>query len=86
MEIDPETREVLHLEYVADHIPEALHLQYAGNTVDYAIADFGGQNYLLPTRSDAEMRGQNRWPRKVTEFRDYRKFSAESTIDFGAGK
>jgi hypothetical protein len=86
VEIDPETGEVLHLEYVADHIPEALHLQYAGNTVDYALTDIGGQNYLLPSRSDTEMRGQSRWARNVTEFRDYRKFSAESTIDFGTGK
>jgi hypothetical protein len=86
LDIDAETGEVLHLEYVADHIPETLNLRYAGNTVDYALADIGGRHYLLPSRSESEMRSKVDWARNVTEFREYRKFSAESTIDFGAGK
>jgi hypothetical protein len=86
LEIDSETGEVVHLEYVADRIPDALHLRYAGTTVDYAVADIGGQKYLLPSRSEMEMRGQTDWARNVTDFRNYRKFSAESTIKFGAGK
>jgi hypothetical protein len=86
LDIDGETGQVLHLEYLADHIPETLNLQFAGNTVDYALADIGGRQYLLPSRSESEMRSGVNWARNVTEFREYRKFSAESTIDFGTGK
>jgi hypothetical protein len=37
---------------------------------------------LLPSRSRMELRGLEEWARNVIEFRDYRKFSADSTIDF----
>jgi len=86
LEIDTETAEVLHLKYVADHIPESLHLTYAGTKVDYALAGIAGQNYLLPSRSELEMRGPTAWARNVIEFRDYRRFSVDSTVDFGPVK
>jgi len=86
LEIDAETGEVFRLEYVADHIPKDLHLQYAGVTVDYAPAEVGGQYYLLPSRSEMKMHTQGRWTRNVTEFREYRKFTAESSIGFDTDK
>jgi hypothetical protein len=86
VEIDAETAEVLHLEYVADHIPETLHLQYAGTTVDYALADIGGREYLLPAHSQTEMRSPVEWAKNIAEFRDYHKFAADSTVDFGPPK
>lgn len=86
VEIDADTAEVLHLEYMADHIPEALQLRYAETTVDYALADVGGREYLLPARSETEMRGQVQFVRNVVEFREYHKFAADSTVDFGPPK
>jgi hypothetical protein len=86
LEIDLGTGEVLHIEYVADHIPEVLHLRSAGTTVDYAVADIGGRGYLLPSHSETEMRGLSAWARNVIEFREYRKFSADSSVEFGPGK
>ncbi len=86
LEIDTETGEVLHLEYVADHIPESLHLTYAGTKVDYALANIAGRNYLLPSRSETQMRDPTAWARNVVEFRDYRRFSVDSTLDFGPRK
>ena len=83
LEIDGETAEALHLEYVADHIPEFLHLIYAGTKVDYALTDIAGRNYLMPSRSELEMRGPTAWARNVIEFRDYGRFSVDSTVDFG---
>jgi hypothetical protein len=32
------------------------------------------------------MRSDDMWARNQTEFREYRKFSADSTINFGDGK
>jgi len=86
VEVDAETGEVLHLEYLADRIPESLHLTYAGTQVDYALAAVGGRNYLLPSHSETEMRGPTSFARNVIEFREYRKFSSDSTIDFGPPK
>jgi hypothetical protein len=86
LEIDGETGEVLYLEYVADHIPESLRLTYAGTKVDYALANIAGRNYLLPSRSETEMRGSTTWARNVVEFRDYHRFSVDSTVDFGPVK
>jgi hypothetical protein len=84
--IDGETGEVWHLEYQADHIPEALHLRSASTTVDYSVASFGGREYPLPSRCQTEMKGASDWGRNDIEFREYRKFSADSTVDFGPPK
>lgn len=86
VECDAENGEVLHLEYAADHIPKELHLGYAATSVDYAFADIGGRDYLLPSRSETELHGSDQWVKNVIEFREYRKFSADSSVDFGPVK
>jgi hypothetical protein len=86
LEVDSETGEVLHLTYAAYDIPSQLGVQSAVNLVDYAFADVGGREYLLPVHSEMEMRSPGVLARNKTEFREYRKFSAESVVDFGVGK
>ena len=86
VEIDTETAEVLHFTYVAYDIPTAINLQSAVSSVDYDLADVGGRNYLLPVRSETELHSSELWSRNKMEFRGYRKFSADSVIDFGTGK
>lgn len=86
LEIDSTTGEMLHFTYLSDHIPKELNLESAGTTVDYDFADVGGRDYLLPARSQTEMRGPHFAVRSDTEFREYRKFSADSTIEFGIPK
>jgi hypothetical protein len=86
LEADSATGEVLQFTYLPDQIPKELDLFYTRTTVDYDFADVGGRDYLLPARSQTEMRGRLVAARSVTEFRDYHKFAADSTIDFGPGK
>jgi hypothetical protein len=86
LEIDRETGEVLHLEYAADHIPEELRVSYATAAVDYSLSDVGGRKYWLPSGSSMELHGSDWLERNVIHFRDYRKFSADSTIDFAPAK
>jgi len=86
LEIDGETGEVQHLTYVAYDIPQQLGVLSAVSTVDYAFADVGGREYLLPVHSEMELRTPGASARNKTEFREYRKFSAESVVDFGLGK
>ena len=86
LDIDPDTGEVVHFEYAADHIPESLGLTNAKVTVDYGMAEIAGRNYLLPARSELLMGSKTSFARNIIEFREYRKFSADSTVDFGPAK
>jgi len=86
VELDSETGEVLHLTYIAYEIPKQLDLQYSTTSVEYDFTSVGGRNYLLPARSETEVHSSEMWARNKTEFREYRKFSADSIIDFGTGK
>jgi len=85
LEVDSATGEVLQFTYLPDQIPKELELFYARTAVDYDFADVGGRDYLLPARSETEMYGRFA-ARSVTEFRDYHKFAADSTVDFAPVK
>jgi hypothetical protein len=84
--VDTETGEVWRLTFIAYDIPKRLDVQSFSSTVDYALASVAGRNYLLPARSETETHSTEMWARNKMEFRNYRKFSADSTIDFGTGK
>ena len=55
-------------------------------TLEYTMADVGGEQYLLPSRSETLVVNRNGNARNVTEFREYRKFGSESSITFGVPK
>jgi hypothetical protein len=86
VEVDRETGEMLRLTYAADAIPKTYPIHLSTTAVNYDFADVGGKKYLLPASSEIEMRSDDMWARNQTEFREYRKFSADSTINFGDGK
>ncbi len=86
LEIDAATGEVLHFSYVADDLPTALLIRSASTTVDYALAMVGGRAYLLPARSVTELRSTEGAARNEIQFREYHKFSADSSIVFGPVK
>jgi len=46
----------------------------------------GGRKYLLPARSQTEIRSPQLSVRSDTNFREYGKFSSDSIITFGDGK
>jgi hypothetical protein len=86
VEVDRESGEVLHLTYVADRIPKDFPIRASETSVDYDLAEIGGKEFLLPAVSETELKSLDIWTRKKAEFRDYRKFSAESTVTFGPAK
>ena len=86
VEVDRETGGVLSLTYIADSIPKTCPIYLSTTTVTYNFAGIGGQQYLLPASSETEMRSNGLWARNLTQFRDYRKFSADSTVHFGDAK
>jgi len=86
VEVDRETGEVWQLTFIAYDIPQRLDMQSFSSSVEYALANVAGRNYLLPARSESETHSTQMWARNKMEFRNYRKFSADSSIDFGSGK
>jgi hypothetical protein len=84
--VDSETGEVLALTYMAYDIPKKLEVQSLIGSVEYDLANVGGGTHLLPARSEMEMHASELWTRNKMEFRDYRKFSADSSIEFGPVK
>jgi len=86
VELDRETGNVLSLTYIADAIPKTCPISSSTTTVTYDFADVGGKPYLLPATSETEMRSRELWTRNHAAYRDYRKFSADSTVRFGDAK
>jgi hypothetical protein len=86
VEIDTETGDVLHFDYTADNIPRTVGLTRSVTSVDFDRVDVGGSPYILPVRAETELEGPNLAGKNGIEFREFRKFGASSTVDFGAGK
>jgi hypothetical protein len=84
--IDYDTGAVLHFSYDADHIPKGIEIEASSSSVVYDYADVGGRDYLLPATADTVVRSPGSWARNHAEFREYRKFSSESNVNFGADK
>jgi len=86
--IDKETYRALRLELQAQNLPPTFPTDQAENTVDYDFVLIGEGKFLLPTR--AEMlgcaRGTNNCTRNVIEFRNYKKFTADTSITFDPDK
>lgn len=86
LELDRETGNVLSMTYIADAIPKTCPISLSNTAVSYEFADVGGKQYLLPASSETEMRSRELWTRNHAVYRDYRKFSTDSTVRFGEGK
>jgi hypothetical protein len=86
LEIDRDSGEVLHLDHVADHIPQEVGMTRAVTEVDYDAVGVAGNRYLLPVHSQTKLDGKTGSFQNECEFRDYRKFDASSTVDYGPGK
>jgi hypothetical protein len=86
VEVDRETGDVLSLTCIADAIPKTYPINSSTTRVTYDLADVGSKQYLLPASSEVEMRARQVWARNRAEYRNYRKFSADSTLHFGDAK
>ena len=82
--IDKESVRVLRIEMQAVRLPDSFPFDSVETTVDYAFVSIGTQKYLLPARAEnlSCQRGTSFCSRNVIDFRNYRKYSADSTIIF----
>ena len=82
--VDKETRRVLRIDQEAIGLPRNFAYDKGTGTLVYGFVNIEGHNYLLPISSENVgcMTGTNDCNRNVIEFRNYRKFSADSKVKF----
>lgn len=72
---------VLRITVVPD-IPASFPVQDVDQTVDYDYQKIGNETHLLPLRSQVQMRDGHIASRNEIEWRQYRKYSADTSITF----
>jgi hypothetical protein len=82
--IDKETYRVLRIELSAKDMPRDFPLDTVESAVDYDFVLLGENRFLLPVHSEALscVRGTAECSRNVIDFRNYRKFTADTTVTF----
>jgi len=84
--VDKQSANTLRIEMQAIEIPEEFPRIAVETAVDYDYITLGtAEKFLLPVRAEVLScaRGSNECERNVIEFRNYHKFTGESTIKFG---
>lgn len=82
--VDKETRRVLRIEQKAVDLPANFEYYNCESTLVYGFVNIEGKSYLLPVESEniGCLTGTNDCNRNVIDFRNYRKFSADSSVTF----
>jgi len=82
--IDKDTNRVLRIEMQATHIPEAFPTDKVEMATDYEFVRFGEQQFLVPTHAETLgcQRDTGACNRNAIDFRNYHKFTGESSITF----
>ncbi len=84
--IDPKTSRVLRIEMQAKGMPGEFPLDHVESATDYEYIRLGdAQQYLLPVHAETLscQRSSNLCAKNIIDFRNYHKYTGESTIKFG---
>jgi hypothetical protein len=86
--MDKENYRVLRIEMSARNMPKAFPLDTVESAVDYDYVLIADKKFLLPVHSEALSceRGTAICSRNVIDFRNYRKFGADTEITFGSAE
>ena len=83
--IDKETSRVLRIEMSAKNMPDDFPLDQVESATDYDFVRINDGKFLLPVHSEALSCGRGTaCSRNVIDFRNYRKYGADSSITFDA--
>jgi hypothetical protein len=80
--IDKDTHLVMRITLNADDIPPTFPVKMATTILDYDYTDISGHQFLLPLKSETKMSADGVLSKNDTEFRLYRKYSAESSLTY----
>lgn len=87
--IDPSTNRVLRIEMEAEGLPKDFPADHVESATDYQYVRLGGtQQFLLPVHAETLscQRGTPYCSRNMIDFRNYHKYTGESTVEFGPVK
>ncbi len=86
--IDKETSRVLRIEIAARNLPRTFPLDTAESSIDYDFVLIGDKKVLMPAHSESLSctRGTSDCSRNTTDFRNYKKYGAETNITFEGEK
>ncbi len=79
---DANTGMVTRVTLEAQEIPSYFPIQMAKTQLDYDYTEISGNTFLLPLRAEIKMREGKFLVRNDIEFRNYRKFGADTSITF----
>jgi hypothetical protein len=82
--IDKETKRVLRIEMQATRLPEAFPSDKVESATDYEFVRFADRQFLVPVHAETLSceRGTDNCGRNTIDFRNYHKYSGESSIIF----
>ena len=82
--VDKATSRVLRIEIAARNLPRNFPLDTAESSIDYDFVLISDQKVLLPAHAESLscIRGTSDCTRNTTDFRDYKKYGAETNITF----
>jgi hypothetical protein len=80
--LDKDTHVLMRVTLNADNIPSTFPVKMATTILDYDYTDISGHQFLLPLKSETQMSADGVLSRNDTEFRLYRKYSAEAEIKY----
>ena len=81
--VDAGKHQVLRLSKEAEEIPAGFPIRGASSILDYDYATISGRPFLLPVRAVVEMDEGRVTTRNEIQFRQYRRYTADTKIEFG---
>jgi hypothetical protein len=81
---DRDTKMVMRIVMECDEIPADFPIQSVKIDLWYALTKISGEEYVLPLKYELTSREGNYLARNEAEFRLYRKFGVDATIQFGS--
>jgi hypothetical protein len=79
---EPETGVILRVTNITTEIPPELREEQVSTTIEYGDVTIGGNTHLLPVHASVLLKTNRNYIRNELQFRDYRKFEAESSIKY----
>jgi hypothetical protein len=82
--VEKSSAEVRRIELQADSVPKDFPLDEIQSAIDYESVSLGTARFLLPVKAEnlSCQRGSSFCTKNTIEFRDYHKYSGESTVTF----
>ena len=82
--VDKETHEITRITLEPVNMPASFPVKQAETILDYGYQEISDRKFLLPLSATMSMAADDYMTKNVTEFRMYRKYSADSDIKFDA--